>query len=167
MHAAAYQRITAESTATAATAPPRRASPLDPTVLPNLRVLDLSCNRLARVPPCLPPSLESLYLGTNLISELPRWLPAHLPVLQHLDVHMCNVLVVHGDVLRLTSLRMLAIAQNPVLRGGGALAAALRDGDTIPALRMRVQGMSSAEWRTELDSLRNMDADALQLDLNA
>ena len=163
----AYRRLSPETTATEATRPPQRATRLDSGFLVNLKVLDLSGNQLARVPPCLPPSLEALYLGTNLVCELPKWLPAHLPKLTHLDVHMNNVLFVHGDVLRHPPLRMLAMAQNPVLRGGGELALAMARGDTLPALRMRVQGMTAAQWHLELDSLRKVDADGSGLEAHS
>jgi Leucine-rich repeat (LRR) protein len=82
--------------------------------LPRLQVLDLSSNYFAHIPSCLPSSLRALYMSTNLLREVPRWLASRAPNLSHLDVHMNDIRIVHADVLCLTSLTLLALAQNPV-----------------------------------------------------
>ena len=114
----------------------------------------MSSNRLMRVPPGLPGCLEALYLGGNWLCDLPAWLPARLPNLEILDAHMNNVLCVHRDLLATPTLQTLALAQNPVLRGAGRLAKALRSGACIAKLRSVASGMTASEWRAELDSLR-------------
>ena len=109
-----------------------------------------------RVPPSLPASLETLFLGGNWVCELPRWLPGRLPKLEVLDVHMNNVLYVHRDVFAMPALQTLALAQNPALRGSGRLAQAIRGGAGVGKLRGIANGMTAAQWRAELESLRRV-----------
>jgi Leucine-rich repeat (LRR) protein len=126
--------------------------------LPKLKLLDLSSNQLARIPPCIPASLEALYIGANRVCELPSWLPAHAPKLVHLDAHMNNVVWIHPAIVNMPALQMLAVAQNPVLRGGGQLSTALAAGAALADVRQVLQRMTAAHWRQELDSLRGLDA---------
>jgi hypothetical protein len=81
-----------------------------------------------------------------------------LHALEFLDVHMNNILFVHRDTFSMPSLRVLAIAQNPVLQGQGRLASALKEGQSVASLRLIASGMTAADWAAELDSLRQLRA---------
>lgn len=127
--------------------------------LPRLRALDLSGNRLARIPPCLPSSLEVLRLSANRVCEVPSWLARRLgATLTHLSVDTNNVIWLHPDVVCMPALRMLAMAQNPILRGRGQLAAALFSGADVADMRQIVACATVASWQAELASLRALDA---------
>lgn len=116
----------------------------------------LSSNRLHRIPSDLPVGLKALYMSGNWLCELPTWMATRLPALELLDVHMNNVLFVHRDTFDMQSLRVFAIAQNPVLQGHGRLASALREGQSVPLLRLLVHGMTATDWAVELESLRKL-----------
>lgn len=62
---------------------------------------------------------------------------------------MNNISEIHSSVFAMDSLELLALAQNPVLRGAGKLARGLAKGLSTRELRLTARGMTAEDWLLE------------------